>query len=438
MATFNYFVSAKKRQTAPVYIRLSAGRGTDLIVKSGLIVEPARWSNKTQNIKQRITSDADEKLIKKLKALRETIEGKIRNHTNGFTKEWLEAIIFEFHNKKSLDAKTLNEYIAQYISDAKEGNRKNRNSFNFSPGTIRTWEGFQRIFNEFQGVYTDKRRNELTEKKKTLRPLRILDFEDITLSFYESFKTFLSNEGYQVNTIGRFIKALKYFMQKSLYEKKHTSREFQNRDAFKIPSEHSFAVYLTQDEVEKIYRYDLKDYPRMELARDAFIVLCETALRISDYKNIDVNIREVQGKKLIYIIQKKTGTPVVIPASKRMIELLTKYDNKLPSIPDQYINEYIKIVAKLCGIDEVLHWQGNKFGKKYDKTAKKYELITCHTGRRTAATNMVKVGIPIPYIMSITGHKSEKQLLEYVRLTPEEIALELAEHSFYNQNLKIV
>ena len=438
MATIKFFVSAKKRQTAPIYIRLSAGRGTDLIVKSGLIVEPARWSNKTQNVKQRITSETDEKLIKKLKALREYLDSGIRNHTNGFTKEWLTGIIFEFHNKKPLDAKTLNEYITQYISDAREGNRKNRDSINFSPGTIRTWEGFQCIFNEFQGVYTDKRRDELTKKGETLRPLRILDFEDITLSFYESFKTFLSNEGYQLNTLGRFIKTLKYFMQKALYEKKHINREFQNRDVFKVPSEHSFAIYLTQDEVEKIYRYDLKNYPRMELARDTFIVLCETALRISDYKNIDVNIREVQGKKLIYIIQKKTGTPVVIPASQRMIELLKKYDNKLPSIYDQYINKYIKIIAKWCGIDEVLHWSGNKFGKKYDKTAKKYELITCHTGRRTAATNMVKAKIPIPYIMSITGHKSEKQLLEYVRLTPEEIALELAEHSFYNQNLKVV
>lgn len=432
MATIKFFVAAQKRRTAPIYVRLSAGRKTDLIVKSGLIVEPARWSNKTETIKQRNTTDADEKLITRIKRLKELLEDKIKNHSNGFTKEWLEAAIYEFHNKKPIDAKTLNEYIVQYISDAKEDIRKNRDSLNFSPGTIRTWEGFQRIFNEFQGIYTDKRREEKTKEGKTLRPLRIIDFEDITLSFYESFKTFLSSEGYRLNTIGRFIKELKYFMQKALYEKKHSNREFQNNDTFKVPTEQSYAIYLTQDEVESIYNYDLSNYPRMELARDAFIVLCETAIRISDYKQIDMNIREVQGRKLIYITQKKTGSPVIIPASQRMIELLNKYEGKLPQIPDQYINEYIKVVAKWCEIDEELHWQGNKYGKKYDRTARKYELISCHTGRRTAASNMVKAKIPLTYIMSITGHKTERQLLEYVRLTPEEIALELSNHSYFS------
>jgi integrase len=430
MATIKFFTYAKESKSAPIYVKVSAGRDAPrLILKSGLSVDPDKWSNTTQTIKQRTKTDADKKLIKKIDQLRSHIKTELDDMYDVPTLVWLQSVIDSCFKKRSAETKNLNEFISAYIKEAKTGDKQNYHGINLSPGTARGWEGFQRIFNEYQGVYTDKRLKELKKDNKKPRPLRILNYEDITNNFYNSFITFLVNEGYQPNTTGRFLKNLKYFMQKSLYDKKHTNREFQNRDIFKIPKEDSFSIYLTQDEVEKIYRYDLK----------AFIVLCETAVRISDYKKISLNIREVQGKKLIYITQTKTGRPVVIPASKRMIEILKKYNNKLPSIPDQYINEYIKTIACWCKIDEVLRWEGNKFGKKYEKSAKKYELISCHAGRRTAITNMVKAKIPLPYVMSISGHQTEKQLLEYCKLTSEEIALELSAHEYFTGNtLKVV
>ena len=109
MATVRYFVSAKKRKIAPIYVRLSAGRGTDIIVKSGLQVSPNEWSNKTETIKQRIRSKDDDELIEKLKALKSDIEAKIKTQGQELTSQWLEGVIFEIHNKKTQDAKTLNE-----------------------------------------------------------------------------------------------------------------------------------------------------------------------------------------------------------------------------------------------------------------------------------------------------------------------------------------
>jgi integrase len=440
MATIKFFTYAKESKSAPIYVKVSAGREAPrLILKTGLSVDPDRWSNTTETIKQRTRNESDKILIKKIDQLRSHIKTEHDEMYDVPTLVWLQSVIDSCFKKRSAETKNLNDFISAYIKETKNGEKQNPRGLNITLGTARGWEGFQRIFNEYQGVYTEKRLKALAKDDKMPRPLRLLNYEDITVSFYNSFMTFLVNEGYQPNTVGRFIKNLKYFMQKSLYDKKHTNRDFQNKDIFKIPKEDSFSVYLTQDEVEKIYRYNLKTYPRMELARDAFCVLCETALRISDYKQVDLNIREVQGKKLIYITTKKTSTEIVIPASKRIIEILKKYDNKLPIIPDQYINEYIKIVAKWCGIDQELHYQGSKFGKKYPKSAKKYELISCHTGRRTAISNMVKAKIPLPYIMSVSGHKTEKQLMEYVKLTSEEIALELSAHEYYTGvKLKIV
>jgi hypothetical protein len=50
MATIKYFLWSKtKGKTAPIFVRLSAGRGKDIIVKSGETIKPEFWSNKTQS-----------------------------------------------------------------------------------------------------------------------------------------------------------------------------------------------------------------------------------------------------------------------------------------------------------------------------------------------------------------------------------------------------
>lgn len=432
----NYIVNGTKRESVPIYVRFSHTREIDLRVKSGLFVDAERWSNRTQTIKQRITTESDNKLIEDLAALKKHIKNEFGNYHGSLTKEWLTSVINRFHNIKDDKADTLNGFIKSFIDSARSGDLKNKGAVNFAEGTVRAFEGFQRIFNEYQGIYIPKRIAELKKQKKQLRERKNVDFEDVTIDFYRDFVAFLSNEGYKVNTTGRFIKELKYIMRKALSEGKHKNRQFME-GAFSGFSEDSHAIYLTTDEVEKIYNFDLKTYPRMELARDAFIVLCETALRISDYKQIDINIRERNGKKYIHIYQSKTNDVVIIPLTVRMDAILTKYDGKLPRIPEQHVNRDIKVIAKWCGITEEIHWPAQKFGKKYTASAKKFELITNHTGRRTACTNMYLAGIPTIDIMKISGHRTEKSFLTYIRITAEETAERLSEHPYYS-GLKVV
>jgi site-specific recombinase XerD len=440
MATLNYYVRAKKSETAPIFIRLSAGRGKDLIIKSGLVVDADRWSNKKQSVKLYTeTNKSEEKLMHRLNDLREHIMGEYKELYGAPTKEWLSDAITQFFSPRTGKAKTLNDYITAFIAEAKKGKRNNKDAMNYSPGTVRSWAGFQRIFNEYQGVYTEDRFAEIRENGKNPRPVKKLDFDDIDLTFYERFKAFLTSEGYKPNTTGRFIKNLKYFMQKSLDEKLHNSRDFQNKSVFRGIAEDSFSVYLTEAELDKIYKKDLQQFPRMELARDAFIVLCETALRVSDYPKINFSIRKVGKVNLIYITQTKTGGEVVIPLSARLEEILNKYNGKLPRIPEQYINKYIKVISQWCEITEKLNWEVTKYGKRYRKSAYKWELITCHSGRRSAATNMFKAGIPILKIMSLTGHRTESSFLKYIKVTKEETAISLASHPYFRKTkLKIV
>ena len=52
----------------------------------------------------------------------------------------------------------------------------------------------------------------------------------------------------------------------------------------------------------------------------------------------------------------------------------------------------------------------------------KWECVTAHTARRSFATNMYKRGYPTLMIMKITGHKTEKAFLSYIKVSEEENA----------------
>jgi integrase len=217
-------------------------------------------------------------------------------------------------------------------------------------------------------------------------------------------------------------------MQKALNEKLHNNREF---DYFAGTSEDTFMIYLTRDEIDKIADLELSD-DTLKQVRDAFIVLCETALRVSDYKKVDFNIRSKGSQKLIYLNQTKTGDQVVIPLSTRLEKILLKYNYKLPVLSDQKINFNIKIIARSAGITEIINLEKTKYGKKYQIQKEKCSLVTCHTARRSAATNMFLAGIPAISIMKITGHKSEKSFMRYIRISAEENAVKLYDHPYYS------
>ena len=62
----------------------------------------------------------------------------------------------------------------------------------------------------------------------------------------------------------------------------------------------------------------------------------------------------------------------------------------------------------------------------------RWELVSSHTARRTAATNMYKAGIPAISIMKITGHRTEAAFMRYIRISKEENAAMLADNPFFN------
>jgi integrase len=160
-------------------------------------------------------------------------------------------------------------------------------------------------------------------------------------------------------------------------------------------------------------------------ARDLFLIGCWTGLRVSDYT--ELTKANIWGG-FIHVRQTKTKDPVTIPIHPVTQAILEKYDFNLPKISQQKLNDYIKKVGEAAGIDELTSTTFTKAGIKQTTTKPKCEWVTTHTGRRSFATNLYLSGFPSLHIMKITGHRTERAFMKYIRVTNEQSAEKLRQH----------
>ena len=78
-------------------------------------------------------------------------------------------------------------------------------------------------------------------------------------------------------------------------------------------------------------------------------------------------------------------------------------------------------------IDDEIRIVENRGGKIITLVYPKYQLVGMHTARRSFATNMYKRRFPTISIMKLTGHTTESNFLKYIKVTPEENAVMMAE-----------
>ena len=114
------------------------------------------------------------------------------------------------------------------------------------------------------------------------------------------------------------------------------------------------------------------------------------------------------------------------------IRTLEKYDNRLPRTYEQKVNHLIKEIAREAGITEKVEVSYIENGEKKSRQVEKCDLVKTHTARRSGATNMYLAGIPTIAIMKITGHKTEREFMKYIKITEEQTALELMSHPYFS------
>lgn len=310
------------------------------------------------------------------------------------------------YSGKFLDGISRGKILIQ--SGPHKGNR-------YSEGTIKNYRNFVSIWTEF-------------EKYMNIQ----YKWTDIRKTVYDDLVQFLNQRDYTKDTTGRYIKHLKTISQAAMDEGVHSNREFRNKYFVTLKATKE-SISLNFEELKKMENLDLSGNESQDKARDLFLLMCYTALRISDIKRItkDRIKKTPKGEYRIETITQKTKERVIIPVSSKAYIILEKYGFNAPQLADQTNNEYIKQIAKMAGIDEIVSTSDDRGGTIQTRSVPKYELITNHTGRRTAATLMYLSKIPTIDIMKITGHKTESSFMKYIRITKEETADRMAENEFF-------
>ncbi len=247
--------------------------------------------------------------------------------------------------------------------------------------------------------------------------------------FHKEFVHFLSSEyispasgkSFKPNSVGKHITNLKTFLSNALERKVITNQDFRLK-GFKVLKEDVDSIYLNSNEIVALENISLQPDSYEEKVRDLFVVGCYTGLRISDLKRLSTDhIRVTNNEHYIEIEMKKTGKPVTIPITEKLASLLFKYKtnrgNFFTGIHDQRINDAIKLTAAKLDIfkNEVIINSTEK-GMRISRHIPKHQLITNHTAGRSFATNKVLEGYPYSAVMLVTGHKTEKAFLRYVKL----------------------
>lgn len=252
-----------------------------------------------------------------------------------------------------------------------------------------------------------------------------IDFETITLDWFYRFMTHLRKKNLKTNTLAKNIGVLKVFMSEGEALGYHSNLAFKTK-RFSVSQELVDTIYLTEEEVLKIYNTDVSENDNLQNVKDAFVIACYSGLRFSDFSTLKPeHFRTIDGELYIKKTTLKTKEEVIIPLHEIVLEILNRYKDKPGSVPkvasNPVFNKQIKVVIKTAGLVEK--------GRLVSMPEKElWECVSSHTGRRTFATNAYLSGVPVLDIMRITGHKTEKSFLRYVRLSRLHAAQRFSEH----------
>ncbi|MFD2916427.1 site-specific integrase [Psychroserpens luteus] len=403
-----------------IVLDYSFGRNNRIKFATGYKVNPKNWDKSNQRIRAVSTLQNREKVNKDLLRYSSNFMDEVSNLTEvekqnrKILKGLLEKIIRESEEvEKSITS--FFEFADDFIK-TKENQAKNISSVKLSPITVRSYKQTVNRLKDF-------------DKKVKYN----LDFEAIDLKFYYIFIQYLEENNYSINTIGKHIKNLVTILNRASEDGANTNFQYRHRE-FKTVSEESISIYLTELEIEALYNVDLSNTKDWELARDIFLIGYYTGQRVSDYNGIKIEqIKVFNGREVFEFTQMKTGKKVYVPIHPRIKSIMNeRYEGNLPrklNAPD--INEYIKEAGRKAKIEDQISVHKTIGGEKISETVSKHTLIVSHTARRSFCTNAYLSKMPTIDIMAISGHSTEREFYKYIKVTPQERAVKIADSAFF-------
>lgn len=289
------------------------------------------------------------------------------------------------------------DFFTTLIDDSRSNKRMSSEGKAIKEGTLLTYITTLKHFKKFQ----------IKKKRKYY-------LDEVSQELIDAFSQYLTMDlSLSYNGIGKNMKNVRTLLNYAK-QKKHISFEIMSDIKIKVAKETSTSIYLTTEEIKAMM--DLSDFETdlHEVVRDLFVIGCLTGLRFSDYSTLyDARFE----KSYIYKTMAKTMTNCVVPIHPMVKQILKKYPLGLPNCPtNQVFNKILKLIGqKVPELDASFQKMTTRNGKSEVKTYKKWELLQSHTARRSFCTNLYLSGVPTITIMAMSGHKSEKTFMSYIK-----------------------
>jgi integrase len=255
---------------------------------------------------------------------------------------------------------------------------------------------------------------------------RALEYTDFTVQFWHELTAYFLDEANLVdNSIAKHLAHFKHFLGDAHELGRNPLQEYKRwRWARRDPD----VLALTHGELTALERVDVSELPdarRLENARSLFLISCYTGLRFSDVAALR---QEHQKGEWLQLTAQKTSEKLTVPLrGNRALPLLAKlWAGEVRPISNQKLNNYIKDVARLAGIDAPTEQVEYRGSQRTSRTLPKHELISSHTGRRSFVTLSLEGGLSWETIMKATGHKDFKSFRRYIQVTPERLLADFA------------
>ena len=224
-------------------------------------------------------------------------------------------------------------------------------------------------------------------------------------------------------TIGKQLSFLKWFLRWAFKKGVHQNNAYDSYKP-KLKSTQKKIIFLTWDELNRLREFKIPSNKQaLERVRDVFLFQCFTGLRYSDVFNLRRS--DIKGDH-IEVTTVKTSDSLIIELNNHSKAILDKYkdvafedDKVLSVITNQKMNDYLKELAEMAGIDEPMRQTYYKGNERIDEVTPKYALLGTHAGRRTFICNALALGIPPQVVMKWTGHSDYKAMKPYIDIADD-------------------
>lgn len=409
MATINFYLDrADSEGKHPIFlVYQSKGRKFKYYTQEKLLNK--YWDKKKQRAKH--ISDAGE-----INDILDFLEAKIkkieRHHRMSSTKYSFEDIKKAFLNKKEKKVEII-EFFEKIIEQVKGTHQ------------VKSLKEYQTVINDLIAYETHYG----TE----------LSFDKIDVQFFSKYLSYLFDERKNSqNTVAKKISTFKTLMNYATKAGVNQKVDYQD---FKVKKVDTEKVFLTNEELFKMYEHDLSDNKKLDKVRDVFCFGCFTGLRYSDIRSLSYDLiverKGTNGEKTYSLRFQvyKTRDILEVPLNQYALAIIEKYEKMasdaiksinaevenlkigrkiLPVISNQKMNSYLKDLGELVKINTpfvVTKYIGTK---REDKTYYKYELLATHAARRTFAVLSLEKGMRVEVLQKILGHKSIRTTMKYV------------------------